>query len=145
MKIKKAIGGVLLLALVADLAYWVGYQRGSHSPLATHSVPSRLAQAGLAHKDRTPTSELSPVPTTAPPITTESALPYFALLARANMLEDIARTSAPVSPKQGIEDAERHNLYEMQKYQRRVLRDTQAQPSSLPTTITPLNVMEDRR
>lgn len=134
------------MALVANLAYWVGYRHGSHSSLATRSVPSRLEQASLAsHEDRITTSKLSPAPTSAPPITTESALPYFAKLARATMLADMARTSAPVSPKKGIEDAERHNLYEMQKYQRRVLRDIQAQPSSLPTTISPLDVLEDRR
>ena len=130
------------MAWVAILAYWVGYRHGSHSSSATLNLTSKLRQIDLAYReDRITASELSP----APPITTESALPYFGLLPRT-VLADTSRTSTPLSPKKGIEDAERHNLYEMQKYQRRVLRDIQAQPSSLPTTVTPpVLELEDRR
>src|SRR5437867_10892582 len=38
------------------------------------------------------------------------------------------------SAMEEIERAERHNLYEMQRYQRRVLRDLQSRPSTLPVT-----------
>jgi len=41
-----------------------------------------------------------------------------------------------------IENAERLNLYQMQQYRRRVLRDIQSQPSSPPITVTP-SVLED--
>jgi hypothetical protein len=120
MKTKKVIGCVLLMALVTNLAYWVGYQHGSNSSSATLNVPSKLRQVGLAYReDRNTVSQALPV----------------------------LRVRELFPPKKGIEDAERLNLYEMQKYQRRVLRDIQSQPSSLPTTITPpvLDCLEDRR
>jgi hypothetical protein len=46
------------------------------------------------------------------------------------------------SAMEDIERAERLNLYQMQQYQRRVLRDIQSQPSSVPITITS-SVLED--
>src|SRR6185369_2820205 len=46
------------------------------------------------------------------------------------------------SAMEDIENAERLNLYQMQQYRRRVLRDIQSQPSSPPITVTP-SVLED--
>jgi hypothetical protein len=50
MKRKRAIGGAVLVALVASHAYWLGYQLGSNSSRATVNTPSKLRQIGLAFR-----------------------------------------------------------------------------------------------
>jgi hypothetical protein len=118
MKTKKVIGCVLLMALVTNLAYWVGYRHGSNSSSATLNVPSKLRQVGLAYReDRNNVSQFSPVPTSAPALIRASASPTTWGVLRVRELFPL---------KKGIEDAERLNLYEMQKYQRRVLRDIES-------------------
>jgi hypothetical protein len=55
--------------------------------------------------------------------------------------------SSTPSPMQDIESAERHNLYEMEKYREQVLRTLESEPPSPPTTITPpvLELLKHRK
>lgn len=61
--------------------------------------------------------------------------------------EGTSNPSATPSPREGVERAERHNLYEMQRYQQRVLHDNPSQLPALPMTLTPsvLDLLQDRR
>ncbi len=50
MRTKKAVGGAVLMALVASFAYWLGYQHGSSSSRVALNTPGKLRQVGLAFR-----------------------------------------------------------------------------------------------
>ncbi len=136
MKIKQTIEIALLLALIASLGYWLGYKHGRNS--ITFQTPGKLMQVGLAHREDKNTVSQFPSPPTSSPVLMPKAAPHVSLLSlaeRESMLR--ARTSEVFSPRQGIEAAERRNLYEMQKYQQRALRDIESQSPSLPPMTSP--------
>src|SRR5689334_4940325 len=112
MKTKQTIEVALLMVLIASVGYWLGYKHGRNSPPVTFNTPGKLVQAGLAYReDKNTVSQFSPAPASSPAITESKAFQALALQAAfANKF----RTSEVFSPRQGIEAAERHNLYEMQ-------------------------------
>src|SRR6266404_248678 len=70
-------------------------------------------------------------PSQVPKLSTATVTNEIVWLAPATVRR-IFPPPASRSAMEEIERAERHNLYEMQRYQRRVLRDLQSRPSTLP-------------
>jgi len=92
--------------------------------------------AGSGYReDKNSVSQFPSAPMSSALVTT-GATSLGPLLPRAALAARV-RASEPSSPRKGIEEAERHNLYEMQKYQQRVLHDMQSPSPSLPLTTRP--------
>ena len=70
-------------------------------------------------------------------------LVWLSPLALQSILRPPAVPTA-ITPMEGIEPAERHNLYEMQKYQRRVFRSPQSEPGTINQSLRD-HVIENHR